>query len=222
MVKAVFLDFYGTVVHEDGVVIDDIIGRIVPPGSACTKGEVGLYWWRRFVELCAQANGQAFRAQRELEHLSLCQTIGHFGSSEDAWDLSRMMYDFWAKPPLFEDAKFFLNHCPVPIYIVSNIDSRDLCAALAYHRISPAGHVTSEEARAYKPRKELFEYALSKYNLRADEVVHIGDSISSDIAGAEAAGIGAIWLNRTGKPVPDGADTVIATLDAALGTRYFR
>lgn len=32
--------------------------------------------------------------------------------------------------------------------------------AIEYHNIMPAGVATSEDARAYKPRKELFELAL--------------------------------------------------------------
>lgn len=52
--------------------------------------------------------------------------------------------------------------------------------ALSYHGLSPAGVFTSEDARAYKPRTELFNLALKKCGLLADKVIHIGDSISSD------------------------------------------
>lgn len=33
-----------------------------------------------------------------------------------------MMFEHWIKPPIFEDAEQFFETCPVPIYIVSNID----------------------------------------------------------------------------------------------------
>ncbi|GAB6928134.1 hypothetical protein JCM10914A_21170 [Paenibacillus sp. JCM 10914] len=39
--------------------------------------------------------------------------------------------------------------------------------------------------------------------LKPHEVIHIGDSLSSDVSGAQRLGIDAIWLNRLGKPVPD-------------------
>jgi FMN phosphatase YigB (HAD superfamily) len=42
--------------------------------------------------------------------------------------------------------------------------------------------------------------------LRAEEVVHVGDSLTADVAGAQAAGIAAVWVNRCGRPVPDGMD----------------
>jgi FMN phosphatase YigB (HAD superfamily) len=50
--------------------------------------------------------------------------------------------------------------------------------------------------------------------LRAEEVVHVGDSLTADVAGAQAAGIAAVWVNRRKRPVPDGigSTTVIGDL----------
>lgn len=74
--------------------------------------------------------------------------------------------------------------------------------------MKPAGVFTSEDARSYKPRKELFELAIKSTGLSGKEVIHIGDSLSSDIQGAASVGINAIWINRSGKEVPDGVNSV--------------
>ncbi|MBT2293459.1 HAD-IA family hydrolase [Paenibacillus albidus] len=66
------------------------------------------------------------------------------------------------------------------------------------------GIVNSEQAKYSKPMKEIFLYALEKAGLKADEVIHIGDSLRSDIECAKAAGIEAIWLNRYNNPVTKG------------------
>ena len=50
--------------------------------------------------------------------------------------------------------------------------------------------------RAYKPHKELFEYALKVCGCNAEEVIHIGDSIASDVKGALTAGITPILIDR--------------------------
>jgi len=47
-----------------------------------------------------------------------------------------------------------------------------------------------------KPGKAIFEMALQKANVKADEAVHIGDSIEDDIRGAQSAGLAAILINR--------------------------
>ena len=124
----------------------------------------------------------------------------------------------WVKPPIFEDSKEFFEKSTLPIYIVSNIDTADIMQAIDYHGLKPAGVFTSEDAGSYKPRQELFELALQKTGLKPDEVIHIGDSISSDVKGASALGINTLWLNRFGKNVPDGVKS-IASLPEALECR---
>jgi FMN phosphatase YigB (HAD superfamily) len=39
--------------------------------------------------------------------------------------------------------------------------------------------------------------------LNSNEVIHIGDSIISDVSGAQNLDIKAVWLNRLGKKKPD-------------------
>lgn len=111
--------------------------------------------------------------------------------------------------------------CPVPIYIVSNIDRDDILKAIEYHGLNPAGIFTSEDAKSYKPRKELFEFALNSTGLSVEQVVHIGDSLSSDVKGASTIGIGVIWINRSKKEIPNGVITVENLLEV-YNTDYFK
>lgn len=102
--------------------------------------------------------------------------------------------------------------CTVPIYIISNIDTADIIKALAFHSLNPADVITSEDARSYKPQKEISEFALKRTGLKPQDIVHIGDSITSDVNGASMSGINAIWLNRFNKAVPKTIKTVISNL----------
>ena len=204
MKKAVFLDFYGTVVFEDGENIEKISKIIEATGEVKDISEVGAYWWNEFYALFVNAYGETFRTQRDIEMQSLAKTIEYFRSSADTVQLSNEMFEYWQKPPIFEEAKQFFEQCPVPIYIVSNIDTEDITEAIKFHGLTPAAVFTSEDAKSYKPRKELFEYALNATGLMPEQVVHIGDSLSSDVKGASALGIDTIWLNRRKREVPDG------------------
>ena len=167
-----------------------------------------------FQTMFTNSYGDSFETQRELERKSLVHTLEKFQSSENADELSNLMFAHWVKPPIFEDTKEFFEKSPVPIFIVSNIDTSDIMDALSYHGLSPASVFTSEDARAYKPRAELFNLALKKCGLSADEVIHIGDSISSDVKGASSIGIKPLWLNRFGKAVPDGVESIESLLNA--------
>ena len=203
MIKALFVDFYGTVVHEDGAVIKVITQMIKDTGDGSDTSDIDSFWWNVFRPMFLNSYGDEFETQRDLERKSLEHTIAKFNSSADASQLSDMMFEHWMKPPIFEEAKEFFSKSPVPVYIVSNIDTSDIICAIEYHGLNPAGVFTSEDARSYKPRRELFELAFSKTGLKPDEVIHIGDSISSDVKGASALGIKTLWLNRFGKAVPD-------------------
>lgn len=214
MIKAFFLDFYGTVVHEDGEIVKKITEIICNTGIVENKSEIGSFWWNDFQIMFTNSYGENFETQRALEQKSLEHTLAKFSSSANAEELSNYMFEHWVKPPIFEDSKMFFEKSPIPIYIVSNIDTDDIRAAINYHALTPASVFTSEDARAYKPRKELFELALKKTGLATDEVIHIGDSISSDVKGAGALNIKTLWLNRFGKDVPDGVESIENLLQA--------
>jgi putative hydrolase of the HAD superfamily len=55
---------------------------------------------------------------------------------------------------------------------------------------------------AAKPDPEPFERALSDLGVAPDVTLHVGNSLSSDVAGAQAAGLDAAWLDD-GTPDPD-------------------
>jgi putative hydrolase of the HAD superfamily len=60
--------------------------------------------------------------------------------------------------------------------------------------------VISGEFGAWKPDPAIFAEALRLGRATAAEAVFVGDSAEHDIAGARAAGIRAVWVNRTGRP----------------------
>jgi 2-haloalkanoic acid dehalogenase type II len=60
------------------------------------------------------------------------------------------------------------------------------------------GTVTSAGARARKPNPEIFAAALELAGCRPDEALHVGDSEEEDVAGARAAGIRPLLIDREG------------------------
>jgi putative hydrolase of the HAD superfamily len=58
--------------------------------------------------------------------------------------------------------------------------------------------VTSEEVGVQKPGVRIFEVALERLNAPADNAVMLGDGWATDVLGARAAGVRAVWFNRHG------------------------
>lgn len=56
--------------------------------------------------------------------------------------------------------------------------------------------VISEDVGVAKPDPRIFEIALERIGFPASECVHVGDSWTSDVRGAQAAGIACVWLDR--------------------------
>jgi putative hydrolase of the HAD superfamily len=57
--------------------------------------------------------------------------------------------------------------------------------------------ITSERSNSIKPKKEIFDFALSVSGATASESIMIGDSIEVDIIGAMNAGMDQIFVNHT-------------------------
>lgn len=60
------------------------------------------------------------------------------------------------------------------------------------------GVVISAEVGASKPDRAIFEEALAVAGVAASEALHVGDTIDADLAGARAAGLRAVHLDRSG------------------------
>jgi putative hydrolase of the HAD superfamily len=69
--------------------------------------------------------------------------------------------------------------------------------------------VISGEVGIAKPDASIFRLALGKLAAERESAWHVGDDLNADVAGARAAGITAVWLNRRGlvrkhgEPEPD-------------------
>lgn len=56
--------------------------------------------------------------------------------------------------------------------------------------------VISEEVGFRKPRAEIFEAVVDSLGVPAREILHVGDSLTADVAGASAMGMHTLWLTR--------------------------
>jgi FMN hydrolase / 5-amino-6-(5-phospho-D-ribitylamino)uracil phosphatase len=60
--------------------------------------------------------------------------------------------------------------------------------------------VLAQDLGVEKPHPALFWAACKKARCTPDELMHVGDSLSSDVRGATGVGAVAVWLNRSRRP----------------------
>jgi 2-haloalkanoic acid dehalogenase type II len=200
--KAILLDFYGTIVEDIRLPVREICDRI---SSASAKkideAVVVSYWGKVFARMCSESHGAAFHLQKVLEQLSLKDALSHFDINLDSLVLSQTISDYRAHPRIFPESQSVLSRCLLPLCLVTNIDNAEIYSAVQYLNLHFNHIVTSEDCKAYKPRKEAFEKALALLGQKAEDVLHVGDSLQSDVKGAQNLGIPVLWIDRRKRPL---------------------
>ncbi|MGB9770734.1 MAG: haloacid dehalogenase type II [Candidatus Kapaibacteriota bacterium] len=56
--------------------------------------------------------------------------------------------------------------------------------------------ITAQQVKSYKPSTLIFKYALEKFGISKEHILHIAQSIYHDIVPAKSLGITTVWVNR--------------------------
>lgn len=199
MIKAVFLDYTGTIITQGGKDAEELIRRVCENSSMKDPNAFLKYWWGMIKQYEESFEGANYITEDEIvdKMLQRCEKEIHL--QENLAELHTLCQRFWMYAPLYNDVKEFFEKCPYPTYIISNNGEEYIAEAMKANNISPTGIVTADMVHAYKPHPALFKKALEVSGYTVDEVVHIGDSVTSDVNGAKAVGIKPILLDRDGK-----------------------
>lgn len=109
-----------------------------------------------------------------------------------------------------------------PVWLLTNGFSEVQAVKIENPGIKPyiSGMVTSEEAGAKKPSREIFDYAVKRAGAEASSSAMIGDDLENDVHAALAAGFArAVWFNPSGSQgdVSDSRISVVKSLEELAG-----
>ena len=84
--------------------------------------------------------------------------------------------------------------------------------------------IFSQDVEVEKPDRRIFEITAERADCELAQILHVGDSLKNDVAGAGNAGAYSVWLNREGEPNdteirPDYEVTSLTEIPAILGLR---
>ena len=198
--QGIFLDFYGTLVGGDRQAVEAVCQAVIDAhGLELAAPELARQWGHAYFDAIESLNGDGFKCLGEIEHDTLVQTLEPLVGAVDVLPYLVPFQAYLAGPPLFDEVRDVLADCRLPICIVSNADEYDLRTALASHDLAFEHIVTSELARSYKPAPGIFEHALKITGFTAERVLHVGDSLHSDVGGAQPLGLRTAWVCREGR-----------------------
>ncbi len=199
MNNGIFMDYTGTMVREDGEYTQQLVDTYLKHSSIKDPNTAVATVWRLIKEYENKSYLEDFITEDEIVDDIIKVSRQMYGLSCDFEKLHETWRLSWVYAPLFDDVKPFFDTCPVPIYVITNDGLSYIERSMEDKGLHPAGIVSAEAVRAYKPHREIFDEALRVSGLKAEEVLHVGDSVISDVKGALTAGIRPVLLDRTGK-----------------------
>lgn len=191
------MDFYGTVADGDAEAVERVCTRLIDDLKlTVTAAVLAVAWGERFFETVGACRVRGFRSLYTCECDSLVTTCAPMCGRIDPRPYVDELVRYMAAPTLHADAKDVLMRLDLPVCCVSNADTDPLHAAITHHDLPFAAVVCSENVLSYKPEPMIFERALDAMSLKAGEVLHVGDSLHSDVTGGRRAGIDTAWIER--------------------------
>ena len=204
--KAVFLDGMGTLLklEDPAPLLAERLGVDLPVARRAFRAEVAYY-------LEHQLEGRDTASLEDLRRRSaavMAESAGVEVPVEALMESLRFEAFADAAPALRE-----LRERGLRLVVVSNWDCSlpDVLAGTGLLDLVDAV-VASAVAGAEKPDPRIFEAALRAAGCGPADAVHVGDSRANDIAGAAAAGIRALHLDRAGGGDLDSLERLAALL----------
>jgi putative hydrolase of the HAD superfamily len=227
--RALLFDYGGTLVEEvgvdiragnewlwsqashrpDDVTLDDVLARarLITADVASLRERVHLeIAWPALTKLIHDFLGVRFdRSIAELE-------LGFWNAS--------------VKTREMPGARAALDQCHeagLPMAVVSNTSFGEPVIRHELARYGLTDHLAfvmvSSDYSVRKPNPLLFEVAAARLGMAAREIWFVGDRLDTDIAGAKAAGMTAVWFNRDADEPPS-ADVDLSVSDWDMFVRH--
>ena len=198
MKKAIIFDVYGTLISTGNGSLDavkKILHRInlnVSPDDFYSE-------WKRLNRLYKSSD--TFLLEREIFTKSLGDLYKKYNIAFDYKSDVNTMLKTMLDRSLFDDTIVVLEQLSKEfrILIGSTTDDNPLFQNLEYNKLDIIPHdriYTSERLGCYKPKAEFYQSILDAQDLKFDEVVFVGDSLTDDVYGPRQLGIYTVLVDR--------------------------
>lgn len=217
-IKAICFDYYGTLVDvgQPFLTIKNWFAEVLKMENP--KIDPNAFYMQFSKQRTALTAGKTFLPGYAILEKSFINTCRKYNVFLDASAFHKFSAQLFTGCHAFHDAKRIMNLVKgkYPIGLITNADNRFLYENIAANRFSFTHVISSETARSNKPQPEIFLAALQKFNLPANAVLMVGDSLTEDIIPARALGMQTVWINRSGAEPPKG----IACVNTLEDIRY--
>jgi 2-haloacid dehalogenase len=191
--EVITFDCYGTLINWEDGILNCLRPILANHGKAVDDATI----LKLYGDFEANAERGEYRRYREILE-SVVRSFGdHFGftpANEETRSLPESLAN-WKPWPDTVKALHQLQQ-RFRLCVISNVDD-DLFATTRPQLEVKFDHVvTAQQAKAYKPSLKIFKLALSRIDVPAHRLLHVGQSIYHDVIPAQSLGLATVWVNR--------------------------
>jgi len=191
--EVVTFDCYGTLIDWEAGILA-ALRPVLAAHGVCMSDDVIL---ENYARLEAAAEAGVYRPYALLLRSVMQQLGQQLGFKPGDTQLSALPQSIKDWPP-FADTIASLERLKskYQLAIISNIDDDLFEGSAKQLRVPFDQIVTAQQAGAYKPSLDTFNFALDKIGVARDRVLHVAQSLYHDIAPARELKLSNVWVNR--------------------------
>lgn len=196
--KVITFDCYGTLVQWYEV-LHRAIDALLADHEASEKSAVDIL--DSFSEIGRTLTAeQPHRLYKDILRIGFESAFGEHGVALGSADLDRIVTSVKSMGPHGEvpDALRWLRE-RYKLAIFTNSDDELIAPVISRIGVPFDYVITAEQAGAYKPSRQLFEYAYDRMGVSPHETVHVAMGMYWDMKARHELGLRAIWVNRRGE-----------------------
>ncbi len=151
-----------------------------------------------FMKANSHLRGDVSRMKLALltEILSDCDK--HCDIAEEAFDhFYRVRSDVTFYPDALGSLNSLSNKFPLAALTNGNADLFQIGVTHLFQKI-----ICASLEEPAKPHPYMFEQTCQAFNIKPDQLLHVGDNPETDVEGARRAGVRTVWVNRTNDTWP--------------------
>ena len=226
-ISAISFDVDATLIDTDRVIrrsmqsVRDELILCVPGGRAQDLSVERMWYIRDQVEKGFTGNLRDYDEIRKRSFIKMLDYVGHTGP-----DISTRLNEVYLKHR-YEDIDPYEDVVPTLDTLAPHFKLGLLSNGNNYPEYFGLDGrfefaVYAQDIGVEKPDPRTFQIAAYRAGCELDQLLHVGDDLESDVEGAQAVGVRAVWLHREGKPndsgiKPDYEIALLTELPALLG-----
>ncbi len=194
--KAITFDVYGTILDSHGCWLDWFRSFIERKRITSMSPQEALTRWEAIQFDYSQAQYVPFRQLKRDSFKMACKEFGFDYTDEDVESFTYQLDKCKAFPDSREAIAELRTYTKV--VALTNVANEITQETFDREGIVVDRILTSQDAKAYKPKHEAFLYSQKVLGLAVDDLMHAAFGFLYDVVPATALGYRTVWINRLG------------------------